>query len=154
MVLAADDDFILHDALTDSVSFLEANPGLRHVPRLLPDVPDTFQQCAVLPSRQESGKAITSERAQDRVLDYMGQYIPPFYAVQRTSLLRDWYEALPQGTISNGRKSAMSIYMLARAKARILPIPYVVREVNYGRSEHNTEMFTPAVHGCQIGRRA
>ena len=32
--------------------------------------------------------------------------------------------------------------MLARAKARILPIPYVVREINYGASEHNTDVLT------------
>ena len=43
MVLAADDDFILHDALRRSVAFLDAEPGLRPVPRLLHDVPDAAQ---------------------------------------------------------------------------------------------------------------
>src|SRR5690606_6558268 len=33
-------------------------------------------------------------------------------------------------------------YLLANAKARILPIPYAVREINYGGSEHSTNVLT------------
>ena len=141
MVLASDDDFLLHDALTDSVNFLEANPdyGMCHGYCLMYL---THSNNVQYYRRDKKVKEdYNAERAQDRVLDYMGQYIPPFYAVQRTSLLRDWYEALPQGTIFEWQEIGHVYYMLARAKARILPIPYVVREVNYGRSEHNTEII-------------
>ena len=93
----------------------------------------------------------SSERAQDRVLDYMGQYIPPFYAVHRTALLRDWYAVCQRAPASSGRKSVMRIYMLARAKARILPIPYVVREINYGAvGPQDRCVSLPDLHRCQI----
>jgi GT2 family glycosyltransferase len=82
-----------------------------------------------------------SERAQERVLDYMNQYIPPFYAVTRTDLMKNWHSALPPGTNFQWQEIGHVYYLLASAKARILPIPYVVREINYGVSEHNTDVY-------------
>ena len=99
MVFAADDDFIVHDALCDSVAFLEANQdyGMCHGYCLM------YLTLANSVSYYRRDKKVcedySSERAQDRVLDYMGQYIPPFYAVHRTALLRDWYAVMPEGTI-------------------------------------------------------
>jgi glycosyltransferase domain-containing protein len=141
MVFAADDDFLVHTALGDSVAFLEANHdyGMCHGYCLM------YLTLAGSVSYYRRDKKVcedySSERAQDRVLDYMSQYIPPFYAVHRTALLRDWYEAMPQGTIFQWQEIGHVYYMLARAKARILPIPYVVREINYGESDHKTEVF-------------
>jgi len=141
MVFAADDDFIVHQALEQSVSFLEANPdyGMCHGYCMM------YLTLANSVNYYRRDKKVcedyASELAQDRILDFMGQYIPPFYAVQRTSLLRDWYDAMPDGTIFQWQEIGHAWYMLARAKARILPIPYVVREINYGVSEHSTEIF-------------
>jgi GT2 family glycosyltransferase len=87
-----------------------------------------------------------SESPQQRVLDYMGQYIPPFYAVHRTSLMRDWHAAMPEGTLFQWQEIGHVYYMLARAKAQILPIPYIVREINYAASEHSTEVYLSLVH--------
>ena len=42
MVFAADDDFMLHDALTESVGFSKRIQTMA-VPWLLPDVPDSGQ---------------------------------------------------------------------------------------------------------------
>ncbi|PTT89927.1 glycosyl transferase family 2, partial [Pseudomonas sp. HMWF005] len=141
MVLAADDDFLLHDALSESVNFLEVNPdyGMCHGYCLMYLTHSSHVQYYRRDKKVQED--YSAECAQDRVLDYMGQYIPPFYAVQRTSLFRDWYTALPLGTIFEWLEVGHVYYMLARAKARILPIPYVVREVNYGRSDHNTEII-------------
>ncbi|VVQ20200.1 hypothetical protein PS938_04864 [Pseudomonas fluorescens] len=141
MVLAADDDFMLHGALTDSVNFLEANPdyGMCHGYCLMYLTHANFVQYYRRDKKVQED--YNAERAQDRILDYMGQYIPPFYAVHRTALLQDWYAAMPQGTIFEWQEIGHVYYVLARAKARILPIPYVVREVNYGRSDHNTEII-------------
>lgn len=141
MVFAADDDFIVHEALFESVGFLEANQdyGMCHGYCLM------YLALANSVSYYRRDKKVcedySSERAQDRVLDYMHQYIPPFYAVQRTSLLRDWYAVMPEGTIFQWQEIGHVYYMLARAKVRILPIPYVVREINYIASEHKTEVY-------------
>ena len=142
MVFAADDDFIVHDALDASVSFLEANPdyGMCHGYCLM------YLALADSVSYYRRDKKVcedySSDRAQDRVIDFMHQYIPPFYAVHRTAMLRDWYALMPQDTIFEWQEIGHAYYMLARAKARILPIPYVVREVNYLESEHNTEIYS------------
>ena len=141
MVFAADDDFIVHSALTESVAFLENNAdyGMCHGYCMM------YLSLAGSVSYYRRDKKVcedyASERAQDRVLDYMHQYLPPFYAVHRTTLMRDWHSALPEGTSFQWQEIGHVYYMLARAKARILPIPYVVREVNYGDSEHSTEVY-------------
>lgn len=141
MVLAADDDFILHDSLAESVGFLHANPdyGMCHGYCLM------YLSLAHGVNYYRRDKKVqedyASERAQDRVLDYMSQYIPPFYAVTRTDLMKNWHAALPPGTNFQWQEIGHVYYLLASAKARILPIPYVVREINYGVSEHNTDVY-------------
>ena len=141
MVFAADDDFILHESLAESVSFLEANRdyGLCHGYCLMylarADSVDYFRR------DKKICEDYASERAEDRVLDFMHQYVPPFYGVCRTSIIKDWYAALPPGTSFEWQEIGHTYYLLANAKARILPIPYVVREINFGFSDHNTEVY-------------
>ncbi|EJM10837.1 putative glycosyltransferase [Pseudomonas sp. GM21] len=141
MVFAADDDFIVHDAIQASVSFLESNPdyGMCHGYCLM------YLALANSVSYYRRDKKVcedySSERAQDRVIDFMQQYIPPFYAVHRVELLRDWYAVMPEDTSFEWQEIGHAYYMLARSKARMLPIPYVVREANYLASEHKTEVY-------------
>jgi len=141
MVLAADDDFILHDSLAESVGFLQANPdyGMCHGYCLM------YLTLSGGVSYYRRDKKVqedyASERAQDRVIDYMSQYIPPFYAVTRTDLMKTWHSALPAGTNFQWQEIGHVYFLLASAKARILPMPYVVREINYGNSEHSTEVY-------------
>ncbi|MGE8064021.1 glycosyltransferase family 2 protein [Pseudomonas sp. NPDC089569] len=141
MVLAADDDFIVHDALFESVDFLEENRdyGMCHGYCLM------YLTLGGSVSYYRRDKKVcedySSERAQDRVVDYMSQYLPPFYAVTRTDLMKSWYSLLPPGTSFQWQEIGHVYYMLACAKARILPSAYVVREINYGNSEHNTEVY-------------
>jgi glycosyltransferase domain-containing protein len=141
MVFAADDDFILHDGIKAAVSFLEDNAdyGMCHGYCLM------YLTLASSVSYYRRDKKVcedySSERAQDRVIDFMQQYIPPFYAVHRVDLLRDWYAIMPEDTSFEWQEIGHAYYMLARSKARMLPIPYVVREVNYMVSEHKTEVY-------------
>ena len=51
-----------------------------------------------------------------------------------------------QDTSFQWQEIGHAYYMLARGKARILPIPYVVREINYGYSDHNTEIYHSLTH--------
>ncbi|MBV4484189.1 TIGR00180 family glycosyltransferase [Pseudomonas sp. SWRI153] len=141
MVFAADDDFLVHDALYEAVAFMDANPdySLCHGYSMM------YLALATSVNYYRRDKKVcedySSDQAEVRLLDYMHQYLPPFYAVQRTAILRDWYDAMPQDTIFQWQEVGHTYYMLARGKARILPIPYVVREINYGQSDHNTEIL-------------
>ncbi|KPU58731.1 glycosyltransferase domain protein [Pseudomonas fluorescens] len=146
MVFAADDDFHVHDALRAAVAFMQANPdyGLCHGYSMMylsqPNSVSYFRR------DKKVCEDYCSEHAEERVLDYMHQYLPPFYAVQRTDLVRDWYQVMPHDTSFQWQEIGHTYYMLARGKARILPIPYVVREMNYGYSDHNTEIFHTLAH--------
>ncbi|WP_085723370.1 TIGR00180 family glycosyltransferase [Pseudomonas sp. R37(2017)] len=146
MVFAADDDFHVHDALRAAVAFMQANPdyGLCHGYSMM----YLSQANSVSYFRRDKKvcEDYCSEHAEERVLDYMHQYLPPFYAVQRTDLVRDWYQVMPHDTSFQWQEIGHTYYMLARGKARILPIPYVVREMNYGYSDHNTEIFHTLAH--------
>jgi glycosyltransferase domain-containing protein len=141
MVFAADDDFLVHDALYEATEFMAANPdySLCHGYSMM------YLALANSVSYYRRDKKVcedySAECAQDRILDYMSQYIPPFYAVQRTALLRDWFDAMPENTIFQWQEVGHTYYMLARGKVRILPIGYVVREINYEQSDHKTEIF-------------
>lgn len=141
MVFAADDDFIVHDALHEAVAFMQDNPdySLCHGYSMM------YLALANSVNYYRRDKKVcedySADHAQDRVLDYMSQYLPPFYAVQRTAILRDWYNAMPEDTIFQWQEIGHTYYMLARGKARVLPIPYVVREINYNHSDHNTEIY-------------
>lgn len=142
MVFAADDDFLLHDAMTQSVEFLEAHPdyGLCHGYGMMYLARGTEVNYYRRDLRVCEDYA--SELGEERVMDFMGEFLPPFYAVTRTDLLQQWYRALPAGTSFEWQEIGHTFYLLACAKARILPIPFAVREVNYGGSEHNTNVLT------------
>ncbi|MGE7959949.1 TIGR00180 family glycosyltransferase [Pseudomonas sp. NPDC089530] len=147
MVFAADDDFLLHGALTESVEFLEAHPdyglchgyGMMYLARAA-EVNYYRRDCRVI-------EDYASEDAGERVKAFMGHFLPPFYAVTRTDLLQQWYSLLPPGTSFEWQEIGHTFFLLASAKARILPIPFAVREVNYGASEHNTDVLTVLTYG-------
>ncbi|WP_166364058.1 glycosyltransferase family 2 protein [Pseudomonas akapageensis] len=140
MAFAADDDFLLHGALTESVEFLEANPdyGMCHGYSMMYLAEAT--QVNYYRRDKKVCEDYADERAEQRVLDYMGQFIPPFFAVTRTALLRNWFDLMPDGLSFEWQEIGHVYFLLASAKARILPIPYAVREANYGSSEHKTEV--------------
>ncbi len=142
MVFAADDDFLLQDALTESVEFLEANPdyGLCHGYGMMYLARAT--EVNYYRRDQRVQEDYNSQQPEGRVMEFMGQFLPPFYAVTRTDLLQQWYSLLPPGTSFEWQEIGHAFYLLACSKARILPIPYAVREANYGASDHQTNVLT------------
>lgn len=142
MVLAADDDFLIHDAVTESLEFLEANAdyGMAHGYGIMYLARAT--EVNYFRRDRKGPEDYSSERAEDRLMQFMGHFLPPFYAVSRTELLQDWHNLLLPGTSFEWQEIGHAYYMLARAKARVLPIPFAVREIPYGRSEHNTNVLT------------
>ncbi|BAQ79576.1 TIGR00180 family glycosyltransferase [Pseudomonas sp. St29] len=142
MAFAADDDFLIHDALNASVEFLEANQdyglchgyGMMYVARAT-ETNFYRRDCRVV-------EDYASDDPRERVMSFMENFLPPFYGVIRTDLLRQWYNQLPAGVNFEWQEIGHSFYLLACAKARILPIPFAVREANYGSSDHNTDVLT------------
>ncbi|MFK0314283.1 TIGR00180 family glycosyltransferase [Pseudomonas sp. NPDC090233] len=142
MTFAAVDDFLLHDGMTRSVEFLEQNPdyGVCHGYGMMYLGRGTQVDFYKRDNRVQEDYC--AEQPEQRLIEFMGQFLPPFYAVTRTDLLQQWYALLPPGTNFEWQEIGHTFYLLANAKARILPIPYAVREVNYGGSEHNTNVLT------------
>lgn len=141
MAFAADDDFLLFDGMNQSLDFLDANPdyGLCHGYCL-----NYLAQATQVLYHRRNKKVredYAEPRAEQRLLDFMGEFIPPFYAITRTALLQQWFELLPAGTSFEWQEIGHAYFLLTNAKARLLPIPYAVRETNYGVSEHNTEVY-------------
>ncbi|MBA1314355.1 TIGR00180 family glycosyltransferase [Pseudomonas monteilii] len=142
MTFLAVDDFLLHEGMTRSLQFLEQHPdygvchgyGMMYLAR--GTQVDYYKRDNIV---QED---YCAEDPEQRLLEFMGQFLPPFYAVTRTDLLQQWYALLPAGTNFEWQEIGHSFYLLANAKARILPIPYAVREVNYNGSEHGTNVLT------------
>jgi glycosyltransferase domain-containing protein len=146
MVFAADDDFIVHEALGECVDFLDANPAYGMVHGYCLMYVASANAVSFFRRDKKVCEDYNSEDGGERAIDYMRQYIPPFYAVARTELMRDWYDVMPENTPFEWQEIGHTFYLLARAKVRILPLPYVVREINIGHSDHNTEVFTKLAH--------
>jgi glycosyltransferase domain-containing protein len=142
MAFAADDDFMVHEAMAQSVEFLESNPdygmchgyGMMYVTRA--------KEVLYFRREMKVQEDYGSESAETRVMDFMNQFLPPFYAVTRTELLRSWHQSMPPGVSFEWQEIGHTFYLLTCAKARILPIPYIVREINYGGSDHSTNVLT------------
>ena len=87
MVFLSDDDFLLLPALNSSVEFLRSSPDY------------TFCHGYNMMYLPEAGKVhyfyrdkkvcedYASDNPRERVISFMEQYIPPFYAVTRTDIL-------------------------------------------------------------------
>lgn len=140
MVFVSDDDFILHDTLQASVDFLHDNPdyGMCHGYCLM--YASLGKHVKYFRRDKKIQEDYCSDLAQERVVEFMGQFVPPFYAVTRTSLLKEWYATLPENTSMQWQEIGHAYFLLASAKARVLNAPYVVREINVGTSEHKTEV--------------
>ncbi|WP_268800278.1 TIGR00180 family glycosyltransferase [Pseudomonas huanghezhanensis] len=140
-VIAADSDFIVHAALADAVQFLQDQPqyGLCHGYSLM------FEPLASSVNFLRRDKKVcedyAAEAPQDRLLAYFQQYIPAFNAVTRTALLQDAYAVLPEQMKGHWHEIAHAAYLLLRAKARILPIPYAVRELEPQGATDNLDLY-------------
>jgi glycosyltransferase domain-containing protein len=141
MVFAADDDFHVHDALHEAVAFMQANPDYSFCHGYSMMYLSLANSVSYYRRDKKVCEDYASDTAQERVLEYLYQYLPPFYAVQRTANLQEWYRLLPHETSFQWQEIGHTYYLLAMGKARILPIPYVVRELNYEHSDHNTEIY-------------
>ncbi len=135
MVLVDDDDFIVRDAMGQCLDFLDQNPdyGFCHGYSLM--YLATGSEVKYYYRDRKGMECFASDDAGSRLLDFAGHYISPFYAVTRTELLTRWYDVAP-ALSAEYLQVGLAAFLLLNAKARILPVAYSVRELNYPEPEH------------------
>jgi O-antigen biosynthesis protein len=141
VLFVADDDFTLLEGVLDCVEFLDGNHDYSmchgYSMMYLADASEVhyFQY-----ARKISGDYVGAK--EDRIIDFMSEYNPPFYAVQRTGLLRNWFESVYDEISFEFNEFGHAFQMLNLGNARVLHIPFLVRELNYPYSEHMTDLRT------------
>lgn len=145
MVFVSDDDFVLHDAFADSVEFLKNNPdyGVCHGYCLM-YLPEADRVHYFLRDKKVV-EDFSSDVPGERLLSFMANYIPPWYAVSRTDIIKAWYDEIPDEMGMEFQEFGHAFYLLIRAKAKILNRPYVIREINYPVSDHSTDLLAALV---------
>ncbi|WP_346829851.1 TIGR00180 family glycosyltransferase [Pseudomonas abietaniphila] len=129
LTFAHDDDFILPGAMAESVSFLQDHPDYGFCHGYSLSYRSTGHQVDYFRRDKKVQEDFSSANVQERILQAMGAFISPFHAVTRTELLRHWYRSMPQGISAQWHETGVAWYLFASAKARVLPVPYAVREV-------------------------
>lgn len=142
LAFCGDDDYLVGEALNASADFLDAHHdyGLCRGYELM-YVPDG-QRVHYLLRDKKVMQDFASPAAGPRVLDFMGNFLPPYYAVTRVDLLREWYAIVPDGLCFEFQEFGHAFYLLARAKAIVLDRPYALREANVGTTDHGTDLYT------------
>jgi glycosyltransferase domain-containing protein len=140
-VMASDDDFMVHSALTDSVAFLQAHSDYSFCHGYCLMYVTEASGVTYLRRDKKVREDYNDENAEARVLSYMEQYLPPFYAVTRTHLLRGFFEAMTDRGFE-WMEVGHVFFMLSQGKARVLPMPYVVRETGIESSDHKTYVLS------------
>lgn len=145
MALVADDDFMLHDALYESLQFLLLNPDyvLCHGYSLM--YLAEAQKIHYFLRDKKVVENYECDLADQRLMAFMANYIPPAYAVTRTDLMKRWYEKPLAEFGMEYQEFGHAFHLIVGGKAKILDRPYIVRELNYPVSDHGTDLLT-ALH--------
>jgi glycosyltransferase domain-containing protein len=141
VLFVADDDFTLLNGIQDSLHFLKNNAdyGMCHGYSMM-YLADAKEVHYFQYAKKISGDY--SREGGDRIIDFMAEYHPPFYAVQKTALLSNWFERIYDDISFEFSEFGHAFHMLNLAKAHVLQTPFMVRELNYPYSEHLTDLRT------------
>ncbi|MEB0041407.1 MULTISPECIES: glycosyltransferase family 2 protein [unclassified Pseudomonas] len=139
MLFAADDDFILHSGITQSLEFLEATPDYGACYGYSVMYMTQGNKVQYYRRDKKVQEDYSSDRPERRIRDFLSQFIPPFYSVTRTEILRDWFAVVPLDIGFEWAEIGHAYYLSMSAKVRILPIPYSVRETKY-TSDHGSNV--------------
>jgi glycosyltransferase domain-containing protein len=139
MAFVADDDFTLQAGLASALAFLEANPDYG----MCQGYSLSYRASAGTVFYHRRDRKVPEDCAQAsapaRLSAYLQHYLPTLYAVTRTELTRDWLACIPGDIGPAWLEISRAVWLLAAAKARVLPIAYGVRELQDGASPHSSE---------------
>lgn len=135
----ADDDFTLLDGVLESMEFLVHNTDYSmchgYSMMYLADAKDIhyFQYAKKINGDYAGARS-------KRIIDFMAEYHPPFYAVQKTNVLSSWFEQIADDVLLEFNEFGHAFHLLNMGQAHVLHIPFLVRELNYPYSEHLTDL--------------
>lgn len=134
MALVPDSDFLLFDGLAQSLAFLEQNAeyGLCHGYTLMQSPVGAQTKYYV---RDRKGPEDCSQAtAAERLGAFAEHFIPTLHAVCRTELVRSWSAAA--ATLGgDGLELAHGLFMLGKARARLLPVAFRVAELDRSQTQ-------------------
>jgi len=134
VLLCADDDFIVPDAVNRVVAFLEENPDYASgVGNIIVFGYNNNDLLCTSPYKNMFGENIAEDSPSRRVLHLMNNFIAVFYSVHRTAMFKEKYESM---FINNKllikqthfHEWYASIYPLIEGKFIVLPLLYQARE--------------------------
>ncbi|HKS11867.1 MAG TPA: glycosyltransferase [Pseudomonas sp.] len=134
MVLLDAQSFCVPDALVQCLDFLEQHPdhgvclGYSLVGRGMGASVEYYI------ADRKGPEHFDAPDAARRLLDYMTHYLPVSGAVMRTALVASWCDVAP-AVDARYQSLGLALFLLLNANARILPIAYSVRVLQYPESE-------------------
>ncbi|MDS9877152.1 TIGR00180 family glycosyltransferase [Pseudomonas protegens] len=140
LAIASDTDFLIADGISAALAFLDAHPdyavchgyGLMYSARVL--------ETSYYLRDRKGPEDFAAANGRERIMSFMGHYLSPFNAVTRTDVLRQWYSQLLPAVSAEWLDIGYAFFLLATAKARILPVPFIVREANRGGLERTARI--------------
>lgn len=126
VVQAPVDSFLLPDALTAALSFLEANSAYGACQGYSLSYQAQVNQVDYFRRDRKICEDYASDDAGERVLSFMGEGLSLLSAVTRTELAQQWFASVAEGTEPHWQEIGHMNYLVAAARLRILPIPYAL----------------------------
>lgn len=130
-LLCADDDFIIPNAISESIHFLEMNPDYASAQGYYIMVHHSKDKLFYSPGYRSSvGVDINEETAQERIKKFNRMDIQFFYCVHRTQTLKEVFSYASGQIVSlNLLEMLIGNLTLVNGKHKGLPVFYAVREV-------------------------
>lgn len=107
VVYAQVDSFLLPDALTEAVNFLEANDGYGACQGYSLGYQAYVDRVDYFRRDRKVHEDYASDQADERLLSFMGQSLSLLNAVTRTGLARQWFTSCLRAPSCTGRTSAI-----------------------------------------------
>ncbi|MGZ0702130.1 TIGR00180 family glycosyltransferase [Pseudomonas piscis] len=132
MAFVGDDDFLVRDGLCQALEFLETHSDYGFCQGYGVMYSIEGMETSYYLRDRKGVEDFASDSAHERISSFMGSFLTPFNAVVRTRLLRQWFGHLPCAAGLELEEIGRAFYLLASAKARVLPVPFIVRALGNG----------------------
>ncbi|CAM3102669.1 glycosyl transferase family 2 [Pseudomonas floridensis] len=126
VVQAAVDSFLLPDALTTALSFLESNPTYGACQGYSLGYQAQVNHVDYFRRDRKTCEDYASDSPGERVLSFMGEALSLLSAVTRSELAKRWFTSLAEETEPHWQEIGYMNYLVAAARVRILPIAYAL----------------------------
>lgn len=126
VVQAPVDSFLLPDALSAALSFLEANPTYGACQGYSLSYQAQVGQVDYFRRDRKTCEDYASDDAGERVLSFMSESLSLLSAVTRTELAQQWFTSVTDDTEPHWQEIGHMNYLVAAARLRILPIPHAL----------------------------